>query len=83
MMTLMTRAAHEFDVSKGIFVLDLDVLLYWLNVLERRDANTYPQQKEEAYQEVAHSYTIAAFATHSCFPQHVPKDPLEGGGERD
>jgi len=47
-MSLVTRAAYEFDGGKGMLIPDWEVLLQWVDVLEWRDVNTYAWQKEEA-----------------------------------
>jgi len=34
MISLITKAAHEFDGGKGMIVLDWEVLLQWVDMLE-------------------------------------------------
>ena len=43
MTSLYSKAAHEFDSGKGVFLPDWGVLLRWVNVLEQREANLHAQ----------------------------------------
>jgi len=74
MAFLYSEAAHEFDGGKGVFLLDWEVLLRWVNVLEQRKANEHARQKEEPRQEVLRARAEA----HPPSPAYVPEDPPEG-----
>ena len=62
MISLISKAAEEFDSGNEILMLDHEVLLRWVNVLERREDETHAQKKEEAYQEILCSHSIVTSA---------------------
>ena len=64
MASLYSEAAHEFDGRKGVFLLDWEVLIRWVNILEQRKANLHAQHKEELPQEVLCSHSGVRSAAH-------------------
>jgi len=83
MASLYSKAAQEFDGGKGIFLLDWEVLLRWINVLEQRKANQHARQKEKLCEEVLWAQAGLSAETHPPSPVYVPDDPPEEEGGMD
>jgi len=78
MASLYSEAAHEFDGRKGVFLLDWEVLIRWVNILEQRKANLHAQHKEELPPGGPLLSLRSSFSSSPPSPTYMLEDPLEG-----